>query len=84
MDKPDIIKKAMQTEMDRRLDLMRQYLLMQEKMTPLYTHPPRTPLTRERAIALWADKSDGPSNSEIVSYCRAIEAAHGIGKAVTP
>jgi hypothetical protein len=35
MDKPDIIKKAMQTEMDRRLDLMRQYLLMQEKMTPL-------------------------------------------------
>jgi len=35
MDKPDIIKKAMQTEMDRRLDLLRQYLLMQEKMTPL-------------------------------------------------
>jgi hypothetical protein len=35
MDKPDIIKKAMQTEMDRRLDLMREYLLMQEKMTPL-------------------------------------------------
>jgi hypothetical protein len=33
--KPDIIKKAMQTEMDRRLDLMREYLLMQEKMTPL-------------------------------------------------
>ncbi len=33
--KPNIIKKAMQTEMDRRLDLMREYLLMQEKMTPL-------------------------------------------------
>ena len=33
--KPDLIKKAMKTEMDRRLDLMREYLLMQEKMTPL-------------------------------------------------
>ncbi len=33
--KPDLIKKAMMTEMDRRLDLMREYLLMQEKMTPL-------------------------------------------------
>jgi hypothetical protein len=33
--KPDIIKRAMKTEMDRRLDLMREYLLMQEKMTPL-------------------------------------------------
>ena len=46
---------------------------------PLYTAPPqRKPLTREKAIALWADKSDGPSNGEIVSYCRAIERAHGI------
>ena len=35
MDKPNIIKQSLQTEMDRRLDLMRQYLLMQEKMTPL-------------------------------------------------
>ena len=35
MDKPYIIKQAMKTEMDRRLDLMREYLLMQEKMTPL-------------------------------------------------
>jgi hypothetical protein len=32
--KPDLIKRAMKTEMDRRLDLMREYLLMQEKMTP--------------------------------------------------
>lgn len=46
---------------------------------PLYSAPPRAALTREQAIALWADKSDGPSNSEIVSYCRAIEAAHNIG-----
>lgn len=46
--------------------------------TPLYTTPQRKPLTREQAIALWADKSDGPSNGEIVSYCRAIERAHGI------
>jgi hypothetical protein len=51
---------------------------------PLYTNPPRTALTRERALALWADKSDIPSVGEIVSYCRAIERAHGIGKAVTP
>jgi hypothetical protein len=40
--------------------------------------PPRQPLTREDAIALWKDRSDGPSNAEIVSYCRAVEAAHGI------
>ena len=33
--KPDLIKRSLQTEMDRRLDLMREYLLMQEKMTPL-------------------------------------------------
>ena len=47
---------------------------------PLYTAPPqRKPLTREEAIALWADKSDGPSNGEIVSFTRAIERAHGIG-----
>ena len=46
---------------------------------PLYSAPPqRKPLTREEAIALWADKSDGPSNSEIVSFARAIERAHGI------
>ena len=48
-------------------------------MVPLYATPPqRKPLTREEAIALWADKSDGPSNGEIVSYCRAVERAHGI------
>lgn len=40
--------------------------------------PPRQPLTREDAIALWKDRSDGPSNAEIVSYCRAVEAAHSI------
>ena len=40
--------------------------------------PQRKPLTREQAIALWADKSDGPSNGEIVSFTRAIERAHGI------
>ena len=46
---------------------------------PLYVAlPQRKPLTREQAIALWADKSDGPSNGEIVSYCRAVERAHGI------
>lgn len=49
------------------------------EIEPLYTAPPqRKPLTREAAIALWADKSDGPSNGEIVGYCRAIERAHGI------
>ena len=55
---------------------------VQWRSLPLYTAPPqRKPLTREEAIALWADKSDGPSNAEIVSYCRAIERAHGIKEA---
>jgi len=31
----DLIRQAMKTEMDRRLDLVREHLLMQEKMTPL-------------------------------------------------
>ena len=49
-------------------------------LVPLYPAPPqRKPLTREQAIALWADKSDGPSNGVIVSFARAIERAHGIG-----
>ena len=48
-------------------------------LTPLFAAPPqRVPLTREEAIALWADKSDGPSNSEIVLFARAVERAHGI------
>ena len=47
--------------------------------TMLYAaSPERKPLTTEEAIALWAEKSDGPSNGEIVSFCRAIERAHGI------
>lgn len=32
--KPDI-KKLMQTEMDRRLERVREYLIMQEELTPL-------------------------------------------------
>lgn len=46
--------------------------------TKLYTRP-LEPLTQTKLIALWADKSDGPSNAEIVSFARAIERAHGIG-----
>lgn len=55
--------------------------------TKLYTAPPgnatqaagaREPLTREQAIRLWGNRSDGPSNGEIVAFARAIEAAHGI------
>lgn len=49
-----------------------------QRALPLYTAPPSSPLTREQAIALWADKSDGPSNGEIVSFARAIERAHKI------
>lgn len=47
--------------------------------TKLYTRP-LEPLTQTKLIALWADKSDGPSNAEIVSFARAIERAHGITK----
>lgn len=40
MDEPkkpkrDIIKKSMQTEMDRRLERLREYLISQEELTPL-------------------------------------------------
>ena len=52
--KPDIIKKAMQTEMDRRLDLMREYLLMQEKMTPLAQFEYRRLMIRLK----WMDEDD--------------------------
>lgn len=31
-------------------------------------------LTDQDAIALWKDRSDGPTNREIISFCRAIEA----------
>jgi len=30
----DIIRKSMQTEMDRRLERLREYLIMQEELTP--------------------------------------------------
>jgi hypothetical protein len=33
--KPNIIKKSMQTEMDRRLERVREFLIMQEELTPL-------------------------------------------------
>lgn len=33
--KRDIIKKSMQTEMDRRLERLREYLIMQEELTPI-------------------------------------------------
>ena len=38
----------------------------------------RKPLTNRQAIALWADRSDGPANHEIISFARAIERAHDI------
>jgi hypothetical protein len=44
---------------------------------PLYTTPPQRTwvgLTDEEQVLLWADRSDGPSNAEINSYYRAIEA----------
>lgn len=49
------------------------------RVIPVFTHP-QQPLTREQCIKLWGDRSDGPSNGEIVSFTRAIEAAHGITK----
>lgn len=50
--------------------------------TPVYLHPPqqRKPLLRGEIIGLWKDRSDGPSNAEIISFARAIERAHGIGE----
>lgn len=38
----------------------------------------REALSRQTLIGLWGDKSDGPSNSEIVDFGRAVERAHGI------
>jgi hypothetical protein len=57
---------------------------------PIYAHPPalaapqqaeppqRKPLTWLKAVVLWGHRSDGPTNEEIVSYARVIEAEHGI------
>jgi len=48
---------------------------------PLYAAPQqRQPLSDRQCVALWADRSDGPENREIISYARAVEAAHGIGE----
>lgn len=46
--------------------------------TKLYTHPPRREwrgLSKDESLKLWGMRSDGPSNTEITSYARAIEAA---------
>ena len=53
------------------------YLLPTESRdNACYTPPQRTwvGLTDEEQVLLWADRSDGPSNAEIKSYYRAIEA----------
>lgn len=56
--------------------------------SPLFTHPPRTALTDEQILAIGRElgvrcKLGGNPNIDF-DYARAIEAAHGIGKAVTP
>jgi hypothetical protein len=55
---------------------------------PLYTHPPRTALSDEQinnCLPLgMAPHSTLVGPDEIRRFARAIEAAHGIGKAVTP
>lgn len=38
----------------------------------------REALSRKALVDLWGDKSDGPSNSEIVRFGREVERAHGI------
>lgn len=38
----------------------------------------RKPLPQTMLIHLWGDRSDGPSNAELVSFARAVERAHGI------
>ena len=48
-----------------------------EGRSPLYTAPTKREwvgLTDEERIALWGMRSDGPSNSEIRGFARAIEA----------
>lgn len=53
--------------------------------TPLYTSPPRTALTDEQIRNLWfAAKPIEDGRPAYWNFARAIEAAHGIGKAVTP
>jgi hypothetical protein len=44
---------------------------------PLYTHPPRQwrGLSKDESLKLWGTRSDGPSNSEIIGFARAIEQA---------
>jgi hypothetical protein len=45
--------------------------------TPLDTHPPRREwrgLSKDESLKLWGMRSDGPSNTEITSYARAVEA----------
>lgn len=67
----------------------------EECTTPIYTAAPpapaaqqepaqadaRVPLTQTAIIEAWGPRSDGPNNSEIISFARAIERAHGIGQA---
>lgn len=46
---------------------------------PLAAQPVgREALSRKALVDLWGDKSDGPSNSEIVRFGREVERAHGI------
>jgi len=48
---------------------------------PLFAAPQqRQPLKHMQIVLLWGHRSDGPDNSEIVSFARAVEAAHGIGE----
>jgi hypothetical protein len=45
---------------------------------PFFTHPPRRDwrgLSKDESLKLWGMRSDGPSNTEITSFARAIEAA---------
>ena len=45
---------------------------------PLYTHPPRTPLTDEQILDIWEGFCWGHSEKDALRLARAIEAAHGI------
>ena len=44
-------------------------------------NPAPVPLTHMQIVELWGHRSDGPTTSEIVSFARHIERAHGIGAA---
>jgi hypothetical protein len=51
--------------------------MQHDRAVPLYRRPQkrRQMLGQDEIIRLWGDRSDGPSNNELISFARAIERA---------